>query len=586
MARPMPASAAGRFGGGASFEPLVIAIGGNTNFALAKSIQLLFLKQADLGGSGAHMARVFICYRREDSIAYAGRLYDRLSSHFGASEVFMDIDTITPGDDFVEVLQEKVASCDVLLAVIGRHWISAKDEDGQSRLMKAEDFVRLEICAALNKKIRIVPLLVGGARMPRASDLPEELTSLSRRQAFEIPDVGFHQAVSRLLDSIGSAGKSSAPTSTPDEAGQPPPTRKAPTRQKDGGPSRSSFTSPVHSDGQNEVRICPVDGTEYVWVRAGEFFMGADPSDDLASPAERPRHLVRITEGFWISRTLITVGAYFSRTSSKQPRGLPPPPNFNPNWKVTSQPMVNLSWGEAQEYCEWLGGGLPTEAEWEYVARSGLKSLVLPAQLASKVVLGEEALLPIGNGELRLPGHAVVIPRGREVKGNLAADVIEIRGRVQGNVEATVAIILKDAKLVGDLRVGRIVIEDGAYFKGSIDIIKGEKLNLAGVRDLNSLMLTAADVGTFGANDFGVFDMPGRTAEWCSDWFSETYFKDLSRENPAGPTSGKYRSVRGCPGDSYPRQLRFSARFGREPGERRSSIGYRCVFRGVREWPW
>lgn len=112
------------------------------------------------------MAKVFISYRREDSIAYAGRVCDRLQAHFGKGQVFMDIDTLEPGEDFVEVLERTVSACDVLIAIIGRQWLSAKDEDGKSRLDNPEDFVRLEITAALNRGIRVIPALVGGGSMP------------------------------------------------------------------------------------------------------------------------------------------------------------------------------------------------------------------------------------------------------------------------------------------------------------------------------------------------------------------------------------------------------------------------------------
>jgi TIR domain len=76
------------------------------------------------------MAGVFISYRREDSGPYAGRLYDRLQAHFGKEQVFMDIDTLKPGEDFVEVLENTVASCDVLVAVIGRKWLTVKIRSG------------------------------------------------------------------------------------------------------------------------------------------------------------------------------------------------------------------------------------------------------------------------------------------------------------------------------------------------------------------------------------------------------------------------------------------------------------------------
>ena len=117
------------------------------------------------------MPRIFISYRRDDSIAYAGRIYDRLSARFGTENIFMDIDTLDPGVDFVKVLKETVASCDVLLAVIGQHW-AGPDGAGASRLSDPEDFVSSEISSALERQIPVVPILVGGARMPRGSELP------------------------------------------------------------------------------------------------------------------------------------------------------------------------------------------------------------------------------------------------------------------------------------------------------------------------------------------------------------------------------------------------------------------------------
>src|SRR3954471_12198250 len=118
------------------------------------------------------MARVFISYRREDSMAYAGRLSDRLQQHLGKDQVFMDIDAIEPGEDFVELLEHRVSSCDVLIVLIGPRWLTAKDEEGRTRLENAEDFVYLEIKTALEHGVRVIPALVGGAHMPRSTDLP------------------------------------------------------------------------------------------------------------------------------------------------------------------------------------------------------------------------------------------------------------------------------------------------------------------------------------------------------------------------------------------------------------------------------
>jgi len=293
---------------------------------------------------------------------------------------------------------------------------------------------------------------------------------------------------------------------------------------------------------------------------------------------------VRLTEGLWISRSLITVCAYSSRKSNK----LPPPPQGNPNWRLRNRPMVNVSWADAQGYCEWLGGGLPTEAEWEYVARAGRKGAALSASLESHVVLGKDGVQLAQGTELVLPGHTIAVPQHQVLAADLVADVVEIRGRITGNVESIIATIHKEGALIGDLCVCHVIIEDGAYFKGSIDIVRddGGELNPANVRDWKAFMVTAAPTHTFGANDYGVFDMPGRTAEWCADWYSDEYFRNAPRENPKGPPSSKCRSVRGCDGDSYPNSLRLSARRGVEPSERSSTIGFRCVFRGSQEWPW
>ena len=94
------------------------------------------------------MGGIFISYRREDTGPYAGRLRDKLSSHFGASQVFRDLDRISPGERFPRVIERAVGSCDALLALIGPSWSDAVDEDGQPRLADPKDYLRIEIAAA------------------------------------------------------------------------------------------------------------------------------------------------------------------------------------------------------------------------------------------------------------------------------------------------------------------------------------------------------------------------------------------------------------------------------------------------------
>ena len=147
-------------------------------------------------------AKLFINYRREDTGHAAGRLYDRLIAHFGEDQVFIDIDQIEPGEDFVEVINGKVGACDIAIVAIGPNWLHATDASGKRRLDDEEDFVRMEIVAALQRKIRVIPVLVGGARMPGRHDLPEALAPLSRRNAIELSETRFHVDVNRLIEAI------------------------------------------------------------------------------------------------------------------------------------------------------------------------------------------------------------------------------------------------------------------------------------------------------------------------------------------------------------------------------------------------
>jgi hypothetical protein len=107
--------------------------------------------------------RIFVSYRREDTRHMAGRLFDRLSERSGESNVFMDVDSIEPGIDFSQAIERAVQKCDVLLALIGRAWLSETDEHGRPRLDDPDDLVVLEIKSALDRDIRVIPVLIDGA---------------------------------------------------------------------------------------------------------------------------------------------------------------------------------------------------------------------------------------------------------------------------------------------------------------------------------------------------------------------------------------------------------------------------------------
>jgi hypothetical protein len=152
--------------------------------------------------SGRTPGRVFISYRRQDASHLAGRLYDRLADRLGDDHVFIDVDTIAPGLDFGDVITEAVSTCEVLLAVIGPRWLTATDEDGRRRLDDPDDIVRLEITAALERNIRVIPILIEGSVMPRRQALPEGLAGLARRNALSLRHESFRADADRLLATV------------------------------------------------------------------------------------------------------------------------------------------------------------------------------------------------------------------------------------------------------------------------------------------------------------------------------------------------------------------------------------------------
>ena len=131
----------------------------------------------------------FVSYRREDAAGFAGRLCDSLERLLPDEPIFRDVDGLSPGQDFVAAIDARLRQCRVCLAVIGRDWLNARDAEGRRRLDQPDDFVRLELMAALARpEVLVVPVLVEGASMPAAEALPQEIRALARRQAVALRD--------------------------------------------------------------------------------------------------------------------------------------------------------------------------------------------------------------------------------------------------------------------------------------------------------------------------------------------------------------------------------------------------------------
>ncbi len=153
------------------------------------------------------MGAIFVSYRREDSQGEARALSLELGQLLGKDSVFMDGDSIALGRDFRQVLHERLASCDILLALIGPEWLDARDATGTRRLDSATDFVRQEIAAALKRNIPVTPVLVRGARMPEQEKLPNDLKDLAFRNGFELSHTRWESDVREMVKrlNIGTA---------------------------------------------------------------------------------------------------------------------------------------------------------------------------------------------------------------------------------------------------------------------------------------------------------------------------------------------------------------------------------------------
>jgi hypothetical protein len=145
---------------------------------------------------------LFICYRRQHAEGYAGRIFDRLATELPVTRLFMDVDNIQPGEDFVEAIEAAISGSRVMLVLITREWADARDGTGTRLIDRSDDFVRLEIGRALAGRLVVIPVLVGGAPSPRDEELPQELRPLSRRQTIELRHPSWRDDMNKLVQAV------------------------------------------------------------------------------------------------------------------------------------------------------------------------------------------------------------------------------------------------------------------------------------------------------------------------------------------------------------------------------------------------
>lgn len=335
--------------------------------------------------------QIFISYRRADSQWAASRLYDSLTQVFPDERLFMDVDSIDPGQDFVDVLADKVGRADVFLALIGPDWLTETTASGMRRIDDAQDFVRIEIASALSQADTVViPVLLDGATPPTEADLPEPLRPLARRHFARLTHEGYRGEIDRLVDGIRKAlelrpaDADAVPAAASAAAPRPPVLTGKLLARLGAGVAAALVVAavawvvtrpPDPADGADlsafkECAACP----EMVILPAGEFVMGSPEDEANRLAQEGPTRAVKVAR-FAIARTEVTFDQWDACVADGGCRDFTPADRGDGR---IGYPAYNLSWNDAQAYVVWLNRQvpgapyrLPTEAEWEYAARAG-----------------------------------------------------------------------------------------------------------------------------------------------------------------------------------------------------------------------
>lgn len=328
------------------------------------------------------MSGIFISYRRDDTGGYVLALYDRLAAHFGEDFLFMDIRNIPHGVDFRRVINDTVGSCDVLIALIGREWLTITDSSGRRRLDDPRDFVRLEIAAALERGIPVIPVLVRGAQVPSEDDLPDVLKELAYRQGQELSDRRFDYDVGQLIEGIDHLVD--RPADAP-PLPRPDPEMARPEGRQPYEPETVLVRAGAVQLGSTDRQIraiAHVEIQEWAWqterhqrtVNLPDYGIGKYPV-----MVKEFRPFVE-GDGYTNDRYWTRAGwALRSQQSWTEPRYW-----GEDLWTGNDElPVIGVSWFEAYAYCRWLEERtkkpyrLPLEAEWEKAAR-GTEGFLYP----------------------------------------------------------------------------------------------------------------------------------------------------------------------------------------------------------------
>lgn len=467
----------------------------------------------------AMASKIFVNYRRDDTRADARSIRDRLAAMFGKTNVFMDVDDLAPGERFDRRLDQALSQCGIFLAVIGPRWVDILNDRAQNG---DHDYVRQEIATALMRGILVIPVLVGGARLPRSDALPSDLQALVLHQKQDITHERFGRDMTDLIDVI----KSNAPRRSAARWVLPASLTIAVISLGALGvllPGRySGVQRPLQDSGLRTGDVfrdcsqCP----EMVVVPVGEFIMGSPDTEPGRSSAESPRHSVRIGRRLAIGKVSVTVKEYEAFIAStggvsdgggcsvwtayghrfEKDRSFKSP-SFaqGPN-----HPAVCVSWQAATTYTNWLTTQsrktyrLLSEAEWEYAARAGS---------TTRYYFGDDEaqLCKYGNG-----------------------------------ADRTSAFLW-----------GNHLCSDGV-----------------GVQ--------TAEVGRYSPNTFGLYDMIGNAWSWAQDCWNNSYVGAPADGSPWISGDCNRRVIRGGSWDNGPKDMRSTTR-GAHSLQAKDNIGFRVA---------
>jgi formylglycine-generating enzyme required for sulfatase activity len=365
------------------------------------------------------MAAIFINYRKSQAAHAALAVHGRLSQEFGADLVFIDSMAIELGDDFVEQIELHLSDCQVMLTLIGDGWADAADDDGNRRFDDSDDYLLLELARAFEKRVRVVPVLIDGAKMPKKGQLPENLHPLLKRHALE---VDFRRHVRQDLDALcadlrkllRSATSSPLPKLAFDSVSghlnatvqAPLPAKPAPKREWVSEPAmppqmNQAAKPGIGKDGVSAPAVSPagivVDKPRWAvgsgsdsfgdwaelevggvrqrmrWIEPGEFLMGSPDTEAGRRENERPQHRVRLSQGFWLANTACTQALWLAVVGGKNPAKFRGNPN-NPIENVTVDDALSFLTRLGEKLTSQPKFALPTEAQWEYACRAGTQT--------------------------------------------------------------------------------------------------------------------------------------------------------------------------------------------------------------------